>query len=44
MVYPKEYPLESLDEALGDIMARKTYGKVVVDICPDLESHGHSRL
>ena len=32
VVYPKKYALGDLAAALGDIAARKTYGKVVISV------------
>lgn len=42
VVYPTEYTLDTLGDALSDIMARKTYGKVVVSVNDALE--GRSKL
>jgi NADPH2:quinone reductase len=38
VVYPKEYTLDTLDVALKELGARKTYGKVVV-MCDEDEVH-----
>ena len=44
VVFPARYTLDTLSEALAAIMGRKTYGKVVVDVQPALDTAGASKL